>query len=299
MTRDVEAASNPLMNSLLRLLLRISCALIAGLLASAPARAAASQVDLELLLAIDASGSVSAAEFGLQVHGLAAAFRDSDVVAAFAAAQNGVAVGVMQWSSPGQQIMAVDWTVISDRSSAEAFARRIIAAGRVILGETAIDAALKFAMGELSRNLYEGRRRIIDLSGDGASNWGPLPGASRDRAVAQGITINGLAIVNEQPDLGRYYRDHVIGGAGAFAMTARDYEDFARAMRLKLIEEIAARPAASILLEHRRKTANRSPSRPRREAPTPLTPEESGRKIAARPWGAMINHTHLGEESVP
>jgi hypothetical protein len=204
-------------------------------------------VELELILAVDASGSVSASEFDLAVQGLAAAFRDSEVIAAIRdAGPAGIAVALMQWSSPGQQLMAVDWSVVSDSTSAESLAKKIIAAGRLILGETAIDAALRFATAELAGNPYSGQRRIIDLSGDGTTNWGASPDRARDQAVAAGITINGLAVANEQPELGRYYRDHVIGGDGAFVITAADYEDFRRAIRLKLIHEIGGRPAARL-----------------------------------------------------
>lgn len=221
-------------------------------------RAAFAQADvmLELMLAVDASGSVSTAEFDLQVKGLAGAFRDPVVVSAIRSA-GPIAVALMQWSSPGQQVMAVDWQRLSDRATAEILARKIITAGRLILGETAIAAALKFAVAEIASNEYSGRRRIIDLSGDGATNWGASPDTIRDEAVKAGITINGLAIENEQPDLGRYYKDHVIGGPDAFVVTASDYDDFARAIRLKLVEEIQGKPAAQ-RNEQGRRTGARS-----------------------------------------
>ncbi|MGH6874412.1 MAG: DUF1194 domain-containing protein, partial [Aestuariivirgaceae bacterium] len=226
------------------------------LLVAAMQRPAAAQspVPLELLLAVDASGSVSGAEFDLQVTGLANAFRDPAVIAAIrSAGPGGIAVALMQWSSPGQQTMAVDWYLVSDSASAELLAQKITAAGRLILGETSIDAALRFATAEISRNNYLGRRQVIDLSGDGATNWGALPDDARDEAVAAGITINALAIVNEQPDLGQYYQDHVIGGSDAFVVQASDYGDFARAIRQKLIEEIQGRPAAKNQKNRQRK----------------------------------------------
>src|SRR5262245_43916337 len=184
-------------------------------------------IDLELILAVDASDSVSAAEFDLQAQGLAAAFRDPEVIAAIRdAGPAGIAVALVQWAGPGQQIVAVDWSLVSDADSAAALARRIVTAGRLIMGETAIDGGLAFAMDLLATNELAGRRRIIDVSGDGETNWGPLPDRVRDRAVAAGVTVNGLAIVNEQPALAEYYRVHVIGGAGAFVVTAADYMDF-------------------------------------------------------------------------
>jgi hypothetical protein len=215
--------------------------------AAALPRSATAQVpvELELILAVDASGSVSAAEFDLQVQGLAAAFQDPEVVAAIRdAGPAGIAVALVQWSSPGQQTVAVDWSLISDADSAAALARRIVAAGRLIMGETAIDGGLAFSMGLLSTNEFVGRRRIIDISGDGETNWGASPDRMRDRVVAAGITINGLAVANEQPALAEYYRDHVIGGAGAFVVAATDYEDFARAMRTKLVQEIGHGPTS-------------------------------------------------------
>ena len=210
---------------------------------TAPAAAQAVAVDVELVLAVDASGSVSAAEFDLQTHGLADAFRDPAVIAAIRdSGPDGIVVALMQWSSPGQQVVAVDWTVAYDAASAAALADRIEAAGRLILGETAIDGALRFAAGLIDANGFEGRRRVIDLSGDGQTNWGRDPDPARDRAVAAGITVNGLAIVNEQPGLAQYFREHVIGGPGAFVAVAADYDDVAAAIRLKLIQEIRGAP---------------------------------------------------------
>jgi hypothetical protein len=209
--------------------------------------AKAVQPAVELVLAVDASGSVSSEEFDLQIRGLAAAFRDPEVLAAIqSAGPQGIAVALIQWSSPGQQVVAVDWTLIASRESAELMADKIIAVGRLILGETAIDPAIRFAVAQLQGNAFHGQRQTIDVSGDGATNWGASPDRARDLAVAAGVIINGLAVANEQPDLGGYYRDHVIGGPGAFVITASDYNDFARAMRMKLIEEISGRPAARI-----------------------------------------------------
>jgi hypothetical protein len=208
-----------------------------------PAANAETPVELELVLAVDASGSVSEAEFDLQVEGLAGALRDPEVVAAIHdVGPAGIAVALVQWSSPGQQIIAVDWSVVSDEDSAKALAQRIVATGRLIMGETAIGEALAFARGLLTTNGFAGRRRVIDVSGDGETNWGPSPDGVRDRVVAAGITINGLAIANEQPALGEYYRAHVIGGAESFVVTATDYADFARAIRIKLLQEIRGSP---------------------------------------------------------
>lgn len=215
-------------------------------------------VALELVLAVDASGSVDAREFDLQKEGLATAFRDPEVIAALEAfAPTGIAVALMQWSGRHQQIMAVDWTRVSDVRSARAFADGIAATGRWLLGETAVADALAFGVELLERNRFEGARRTIDISGDGPTNSGGDPDPVRDAAAAAGITINGLAIVNEVPTLDIYYAEHVIGGPDAFLLVAKDYEDFVEAIRQKLLREIegvglAGREAQGARLAERR-----------------------------------------------
>ena len=208
-------------------------------------------VSLDLVLAIDASGTVDSGEFDLQTRGLAEAFRHPDVIAAIErTGARGIAVAVVQWSGRGQQVVSVDWTPVADEASSKALAMRIEAAGRRLIGgTTVIGTALLFSAGLLARSPFQGRRKVIDLSGDGKTNYGPLPDYARDQALAAGITINGLAILNEEADLAEYYQDHVVGGLGSFLMTARDYGDFATAIRSKLIREIlgahvAARPRA-------------------------------------------------------
>jgi hypothetical protein len=202
-------------------------------------------VDLELVLAIDSSGSVDFGEFDLQAAGIARALRDPEVIEALqGAAPNGVAVAVIEWSGPGQHLLAVDWTRITDARSAAALAARVDAMGRSLIGETAIADALRFASERLADNPFQGARRIIDVSGDGPSNAGGEPDPIRDAAAFAGITINGLAILNENPTLDRYYAEHVSGGPDAFVVTARTYDDFARAIRLKLLREIQGAPLA-------------------------------------------------------
>jgi Protein of unknown function (DUF1194) len=209
-------------------------------------RAAEIPVDLELVLAIDASGSVNAREFDLQQRGIAMAFRDPEVLEAIATTTpQGLAVTVVQWSGRGQQHTAIDWTLLGDRASALAFADRVDTFGRLVTGETALFEALAFAITRLEQNGFAGARRTIDISGDGPSNGRLAPDTVRDAAAAAGITINGLAIVNEAPELDLYYAWNVIGGPGAFLITAKDYRDFADAMRLKLLQEIRGGPIAA------------------------------------------------------
>jgi Protein of unknown function (DUF1194) len=210
-------------------------------------------VDLELVLAIDSSGSVDFAEFELQARGIAHAFRDPEVIEAImGATPNGIAVSVVQWSGRHQHLAVVDWTKVTDAVSADALAASLEAAGRILIGETAIADALQFATEKLTYGPFHGARRVIDVSGDGPTNAGRDPDPVRDAAVWSGITINGLAILNESPGLDLYYAEHVIGGPDAFVVSARDYRDFARAIRLKLLQEIRGAPVAQAEPAHAR-----------------------------------------------
>ena len=167
------------------------------------------------------------------------------IAAIRASGDHGIAVCLVQWADNGQQSMALDWTAIHDADSAETFARRLEQTPRLIVGaSTSITGALKFAMRQFERNGFEGRRLVIDVSGEGRHTQSTGPAAQRERAVNMGITINGLAILNEDHQLDRYYRDHVIGGTGAFVMTTDSYRDFAEAIVRKLVREISGSPLA-------------------------------------------------------
>ena len=172
------------------------------LLASGAVGRADVGVDLELVLAIDSSGSVDFGEFELQVRGIARAFGDPEVIEAIeGGAPNGIAVSVIQWSGRRQHLVTIDWTRITDAASAQALAARVDAMGRVLIGETAIADALRFASEQLAYGPFQGTRQIIDVSGDGPTNAGGDPDPLRDAAALAGITINGLAILNEVPRL--------------------------------------------------------------------------------------------------
>jgi hypothetical protein len=218
------------------------------LLALAGPRPAAAQepVDLELLLAVDASSSVDRGEFVLQMRGLAEAFRAPAVQEAIrSAGDRGLAVALLQWSGERRQVLAVPWSRVADAAGARAFADRIAGTAREVLsGGTAIGTAIEVGARELAGNRFDGARKVIDLSGDGRANMGIRPSVRRDEAVAQGITINALALLNEEPGLDRYYLERVIGGTGAFVMTAADYRAFAEAIRRKLVREISGAPVA-------------------------------------------------------
>ncbi len=218
--------------------------LVGALWLAQPAPAKAQEpVDLALVLAVDSSGSVNEYEFILQMRGLAEAFRSPAVLNAIkSATPRGVAVNLVQWSSVDQQGQAFGWLVVRDQASAELVANLIDRTPRLVKdGATAISALLDYAtvlvMG------VDAYRRVIDVSGDGRDNQagaGTLSG--RVRAVAAGITVNGLAILNETPYLEFYYLSEVIGGENAFVLGADDYDDFAQAIRIKLIKEINNAP---------------------------------------------------------
>jgi len=195
-------------------------------------------VDLELVLAVDTSASVDSGEFRLQMRGVADAFRDPAVVTAIELrGELGIAVTLVQWSQTARQ--STPWAHIHDRATADAFAQQVEAAPRALRGHTtAIGTALNFSAGLIAGNRFKGFRRSIDVSGDGRNNADLPILREREKVFAQGVTINGLAILNGDEKLLPYYKDHVIGGLGAFAVPADDYQDFARAMRMKLLREI-------------------------------------------------------------
>jgi hypothetical protein len=229
-----------------KLLTRL-CAAILALPPGAILAESGRPVDLELVLAVDTSSSVSAEEFDLQMRGLAEAFRSPAVVQAVRAAGDlGLAVSLVQWSDARKQTLAIDWTMVTDEASALGFSQEIDNTPRLMVGGgTALGGALTFAMRQFETSGFKGRRRVIDVSGDGRANQGAHPSKIRDKAVAAGITVNGLAILNEDLYVDRYYLYNVIGGTGAFVMTANDYDDFAQAILQKLIKEIAGVPIAA------------------------------------------------------
>jgi hypothetical protein len=202
------------------------------------------KVDLALCLAVDASSSVDYEEFGLMLGGTAAALRDDSVVAAIAAGPRGaIAACLMMWSGTGAQEVAVPWTRIDGAEAAAAFATAVENAPRLVpAGATALGEGLAAALALLAASPAEATRFVVDVSGDGRHNQGRPPGPVRDIGVAAGVTINGLAVLNEEPDLLDHYRTEVIGGPGAFAMHTPDYAAFAEAMREKLLREITPRP---------------------------------------------------------
>jgi Protein of unknown function (DUF1194) len=202
---------------------------------------AATPVAVQLVLAVDVSGSVSQDRFELQREGYAAAFRSAAVLQAIRSTSTGsIAVAMLQWTGPALHVLAVDWTLIDDAASAERFAAAIGGAPRALFGGgTSISGAIDYSLGTLARAPYQGQRQVIDVSGDGANNRGRPAEDARDDAVQAGAVINGLPILTLEPELDIYYRQSVIGGPGAFVIAVTSYEQFAAAVRSKLITEIA------------------------------------------------------------
>lgn len=201
---------------------------------------AAEGVDLALVMAVDVSESVDAEEYLLQHEGIARAFDDPQLLQAITAGKHGaIEVAVLEWSDRDKQSVTVDWTRVGDKASAASFAARVRASRRSSNGLTAIGDALLAAHALLNRTPEPADRRLVDVSGDGMANIGPPVQAVRDELIADGITINGLAILASEPWLESYYNDYVIGGPGAFLLQAEDFGSFATAMQNKLLGEVA------------------------------------------------------------
>ncbi|MBB3896577.1 DUF1194 domain-containing protein [Roseococcus suduntuyensis] len=195
-------------------------------------------VDVALVLAVDVSASVDFQEFALMIGGLSAAFRDPSVLAAATGGPRGAAaLSAVFWSDTAEP--AAPWTRIQNAASADGFATLLEEAPRLPRpGATALGDGMVAGLTLLARCPAPATRSVMDVSGDGRSNRGRPPGPVRDLGVAAGVTINGLAVLDEEPDLLEHYETEVIGGPGAFAMSCADYADFVEAIRRKLIREL-------------------------------------------------------------
>ena len=201
-------------------------------------------VDLQLVLAIDASNSVTDERFELQKRGYAEAFRHPQVVKAIASGgEQAIAVTMVQWTGPFSHVQVVPWTHVDSRS-AHALADIILHTERQLYGGsgTSISGAIDYGVVLLTQSPFKSQRRTIDISGDGVNSSGRSVVRARDEAVAQGIGINGLPILSIDPRLDQYFYSYVIGGPGAFMIPVANYESFADAIVKKLILEIAAHP---------------------------------------------------------
>ncbi len=209
--------------------------------AAVPARAAA----VALVLAIDVSESVSSERYLLQHEGIARAFETPQLVDAIAAVPGGVEALVLEWSDPDKIAITVGWTRVANRTGAAGFAASVRATQRSSNGLTAIGSALLAAAAAFDHMPEPAGHKIIDISGDGMANFGVAPVTARDALVNQGITINGLAILSEEPWLDDYYRTNVVGGPAAFVLVAKNFDSFADAILRKLVQEVASAPQAT------------------------------------------------------
>jgi hypothetical protein len=227
-------------------------ALVLAVTVLAPASWAAEPVDLLLVLAADVSRSVDREKFQLQREGYAAAISDRRVLEAIRSGVNG-RIGVLfaEWSGIASQTVVIDWTIIDGAKAAQAFGDQLLELPRSFADRTSISGGIDFAVEQLMRAPFAAKRRTIDVSGDGTNNSGRDIVAARDEALAKGISINGLVILSERPlawnpehtnppgGLANYYREHVIGGPGAFVMEAKDFNSFGQAIINKMVAEIA------------------------------------------------------------
>jgi len=214
----------------------------------APVWAAEDPVDVLLVLAVDVSRSVDEDEARLQREGYRNAVSDPLVVEAVRGGMIGaIGVAYVEWAGAEYQRLVLPWTRISTPADAFAWATRLDEAPRASLSWTSISSALDFSHRVLAEAPFEGTRRVIDVSGDGVNNSGGPVEAARDKLLADGITINGLPIMNDRPTFGRlppvpldeYFRENVVGGPGSFVIPAEDFQAFGQAVKRKLIREIA------------------------------------------------------------
>lgn len=213
-------------------------------------RASAIPVDVELVIAVDVSYSMDPDEQALQREGYVLALTSKEFLQALRQGAHGkIAVTYFEWAGQSDQKILMPWRVIDGPESADAVAAEIARAPYRRASRTSISGALRFAKPLFDDSGYKGLRRVIDLSGDGANNAGPLVEITRDDVLAAGITINGLPIMLKRPytgtmdieNLDEYYEDCVIGGPGAFVIPIREREKFIEATRTKLVLEVAGR----------------------------------------------------------
>ena len=209
-------------------------------------------VDIKIVLAVDASGSVDRDELKLQLNGIAAAFRDPQILAAIGkGALQKILVAVVIWSDAAYNKVPTGWFLVDSPQSAEVFAQKVetftIQHGALTSvggGGTGLGSGLAYALAMIADSKVEARRRIVDVSGDGPESKPWQKGAimlPQARALARQlkVTVNGLAIETDIADLTDYYRNQVIVGPGSFAMSAKDFVDYQKAIKRKLLRELS------------------------------------------------------------
>lgn len=203
---------------------------------------------LELILAVDVSGSIDDREFALQMEGIASAFEDTRLVEAVMAQEGGVLVTLTQWSGASRQRQVTGWHLLTDPGSMHTFADAVRQGGRDWRNySTAIGEALYHALTVGRTAPQTCRRRVIDVSGDGVNNEGRAPRAMADALAAIGYTINGLVIRGDTPDPVKHYELNVLAGPRSFMEIASSFEDYPDAIRRKLLREIEERALVSDL----------------------------------------------------
>jgi len=209
-----------------------------------PPRPTPQEVDVALVLAVDVSGSIDYQEAELQRKGLVDAFLNKEVLNAIRSGSLGrIGVSVVYFSSKDYGFMAVpvNWMVIEDENTAQAFVKQLVSARRPSARGTSISDALEYSLRQLETGPFHSVKQVIDVSGDGTNNAGRPVETVRDEVLAKGITINALPIMDDSTpqDLDKYFEGCVTGGPASFVIPAKGFVDFARAIRRKLILEIS------------------------------------------------------------
>ena len=221
---------------------------VALALGAVAASHAAEPVDIELILAVDVSLSMSPDELAIQRDGYAAALTDELVVQAIEDGAHGrIAIAYFEWAGSTSHTIIVPWTTIASREDAVRVAAQLTAMPPNSARRTSISSALEFGEDLFAESGYRGMKRVIDISGDGPNNQGPPIDVIRDRLTGQGITINGLPLMTngglssayDIENLDQYYTDCVIGGPGAFMIPVNEWSQFPEAIRRKLVLELA------------------------------------------------------------
>lgn len=214
-------------------------ALVVATVGLLPRLALAEEVDTALALALDVSGSVTTERFDIQRRGVAEALTSADFIETVSRnPHHAVAIAVFEWSGYGEHSIIVPWTIVHSAESAAAVADLLLAAPRAFNGSTAVGEAIEFATDLMAKG-PEAERRVIDVSGDGRVNAGGPANVARDAAVAAGITVNGLPILDVEEGLEAWYRANVQGGPRSFTMPARTIEDFRASFLSKIVREIS------------------------------------------------------------
>lgn len=234
-----------------RLKLALQACLPLAMASAAPTAARADIVDVELILAVDVSLSMSPGELAIQRDGYAAALTSQQVIDAIRDGVHGkIAITYVEWAGVTVQHIVVPWTIVSNHEEAQAFAEKLTLHPPNSARRTSISGALTFAGDMFAESPHRGMKRVVDISGDGPNNQGGLVVPARDALVEQGITINGLPLmttggyssVYDLANLDLYYQNCVIGGPGAFMIPVNDWDQFPEAVRRKLVLELAGGP---------------------------------------------------------